>query len=129
MSSAGFSVDTEALPVAAAEVRDLVAEGAVTGEAPAWGAGFGHDGLTARLVTFVEDVDIAVRRLGSRGTALADALVDQAEAYEEVEQRAQDRVSGSSPAPTVAPGGSAPFGLEPGVLGPATPVPTPLGAP
>lgn len=99
MSGGGFEVDPEALDGAAGKIRTAVADGTLELQCFAWGTGYGHDALSAAVLTFMTDVDQGVEQVAAKAEALAVSLVEQAEDYRTVDTCVQGQLTNPFLAP------------------------------
>lgn len=79
--SQGFEVEPDVLDTSAGSIRSAVETGSTQTQCIAWGSSYGHDGLSAAVVTFAADVDQAVVQLGEKAEGLALGLEIVADSY------------------------------------------------
>lgn len=100
----GFAVEPDVLDQAAGAIRTAVEDGTTQTQCLAWGNGYGHDALSAAVVTFTTDADRGVVQLSEKAEALAVGLELVADAYREADAGVQSTFTG--PVPTPSPGPS-----------------------
>ncbi|HEY8718167.1 hypothetical protein [Pengzhenrongella sp.] len=105
----GFSVDYEALGSAAKKITSTVADGTLEKQCIAYGTNYGHDALSAAVITFTDAVDLGVEQFAAKTKDLAVGLTEQVENYRAVDVRVQnlfenpDALSSQSPLTPLSP--------------------------
>lgn len=67
-----------------------MADGTLEKQCIAYGMSYGHEALSAAVITFTEDVDLGVNQLATKTKDLAVGLTEQVESYRAVDVRVQD---------------------------------------
>ena len=93
MSTNGFSVDYQALDLAADEIKATIADGTRETQCVAYGLNYGHDTLAAAVITFTGDADQAVEHLEKTTKALATGLTEALKSYRAADARAESQIT------------------------------------